>query len=255
MVIVFYHTAHRFWERFKGVMGKKENFTPVFFPHCQSVHTFFVLQPIHLVWVDKDGRILSIDKNVPGRRIRTNRQAFGVLEFPEKYSLLSLTVGTKIQRIENKKRTQKFTFSKTSITQEESGQVLVEAAFMLPVLLFIVFGFVQLGLAITELQKLTHVVNYATQVGSITNDNRQISGAVEEFYNPTNITVAVESKRHGTQTVINDTDRRYQDVITVQLQYPFNIQVPFFSVSIINLQTQASARVLCQSDNPPYHCN
>lgn len=38
--------------------------------------------PLHLVWLDRDGRVLGIDRRVPPNRVRSRRDAAAVLEVP-----------------------------------------------------------------------------------------------------------------------------------------------------------------------------
>ncbi len=38
--------------------------------------------PLDLVWLDRDGRVLAVDRRVPSRRLRSRRDAFAVLEVP-----------------------------------------------------------------------------------------------------------------------------------------------------------------------------
>ena len=59
-----------FFERMRGLLGRDglpegEVFV---FPHCGSVHTFGMRFAIDVVFLDRDGRVLSIRENVrPGR--------------------------------------------------------------------------------------------------------------------------------------------------------------------------------------------
>jgi hypothetical protein len=38
--------------------------------------------PLDLVWLDRDGRVIAVDRRVPPNRIRTRRDAAAVLEIP-----------------------------------------------------------------------------------------------------------------------------------------------------------------------------
>lgn len=51
-------------------------------PRCRSIHTFGMRFPLHLVWLDRDGRVLGIDRRVPPNRVRSRRDAAAVLEVP-----------------------------------------------------------------------------------------------------------------------------------------------------------------------------
>jgi trehalose synthase len=51
-------------------------------PACSSVHTFGMRFPLDLVFLDRDGRPLSIRREVPPRRVAWDRRARAVLELP-----------------------------------------------------------------------------------------------------------------------------------------------------------------------------
>jgi len=137
--------------------------------------------------------------------------------------------------------------------RDQSGQALSETALILPLLFLIVFGFLQLGLAIADKQKLLYVTNYATQVGSLTNNDLKISGAIEEFYDGGEIIFDIES-HDGDGNVISNINRKYKDVLTVNLQKPFFLTIPFWEVAVNETQTSSSAKVLCTNPDPPYTC-
>jgi uncharacterized membrane protein (UPF0127 family) len=51
-------------------------------PRCSSVHTFGMRFALDLYFLDRDGRVLSVRRRVPPRRIVWCRGAFAVLEVP-----------------------------------------------------------------------------------------------------------------------------------------------------------------------------
>jgi trehalose synthase len=51
-------------------------------PRCRSVHTFGMRFPLDLVFLDRDGRPCSIRRELPPRRIASDRRASAVLELP-----------------------------------------------------------------------------------------------------------------------------------------------------------------------------
>ena len=131
---------------------------------------------------------------------------------------------------------------------------MTETALLLPLLFLIVFGFLQLGLAIAEKQKLLYVTHYAVQVGSLTNNDLKIAGAIEEFYTDDDILFNIENQDNQTGNPIPSTSRQYQDILTVSLQKPFLLSIPFFEIEVMNSETSASAKVLCTNTIPPYTC-
>lgn len=51
-------------------------------PRCSSVHTFGMRFPLDLYFLDREGRVLSIRRRVPPRRVLWQRGAAAVLEIP-----------------------------------------------------------------------------------------------------------------------------------------------------------------------------
>jgi uncharacterized membrane protein (UPF0127 family) len=51
-------------------------------PRCSSVHTFGMRFPLDLFFLDADGRVLSVRRRVPPRRVAWQRGARAVLEVP-----------------------------------------------------------------------------------------------------------------------------------------------------------------------------
>ena len=51
-------------------------------PRCRSVHTFGMRFALDLVWLDRDGDVVRVDRDVPPRRLRTCLRARSVVEAP-----------------------------------------------------------------------------------------------------------------------------------------------------------------------------
>ncbi len=49
-------------------------------PRTRSIHTFWMRFALDLVWLDRDGAVVRVDEDVPGRRTRSCRQAASVVE-------------------------------------------------------------------------------------------------------------------------------------------------------------------------------
>jgi hypothetical protein len=49
-------------------------------PRCRSVHTFTMRFALDLVWLDREGGVVRIDRAVPPRRLRTCLRARSVVE-------------------------------------------------------------------------------------------------------------------------------------------------------------------------------
>jgi uncharacterized protein len=51
-------------------------------PRCRSVHTFGMRYLLDLVWLDADGRVIAVERQVRPWRVRSCRAAAAVLELP-----------------------------------------------------------------------------------------------------------------------------------------------------------------------------
>jgi len=75
--------ATAFWVRFMGLMGKKAIGTDegIFFPHCNSVHTFFMRFPIDVIYLSQSGEVLRVYESVsPWRLLLPAKRVKHVLE-------------------------------------------------------------------------------------------------------------------------------------------------------------------------------
>lgn len=226
-----------FWQRLCGVRHKGPNFSPLYIPHCTMVHSLGMKYRIKLYWVNQKGLILKIETLNPWR-IKIHREAFGVVETPLNHPEL----GTINENI----------FHRASKAHRFGGQALVESVLILPFLLFLIIGFFQLGLKIIDLQRLNHAVAYAAQVGSITNDDTHINGALQSLYKEEDIVLQIQSFDGHTHTPINHNQRRYQDLIRVIVaqKKPHN----WIFERLLPLQSEASSTVICPEEQAPYTC-
>jgi uncharacterized protein len=51
-------------------------------PRTRSVHTFGMRFALDLYWLDRNGRVIRVDRAVPPRRVRACRAARAVVELP-----------------------------------------------------------------------------------------------------------------------------------------------------------------------------
>jgi len=74
--------ARRFAERRKGLAKLDELPAGVGLRihRCNSIHTFGMRFSLDLVWLDRDGRVLRVDRDVPRRRQRLCVRAKSVVE-------------------------------------------------------------------------------------------------------------------------------------------------------------------------------
>ena len=51
-------------------------------PRCRSVHTFGMRFALDLIWLDRQGEVVRVDRDIPPRRLRTCLRARSVVETP-----------------------------------------------------------------------------------------------------------------------------------------------------------------------------
>ena len=68
--------CNNFKTRFLGLMGKKNIQDIYVFPHCNSIHTFFMRESIDVVLLKKDGTVIKTIENLkPWRMIIPQKNA------------------------------------------------------------------------------------------------------------------------------------------------------------------------------------
>ncbi|MEG0025987.1 MAG: DUF192 domain-containing protein [Bacilli bacterium] len=76
-------TCQSFFSRLKGNMFKKTIKNGLCFPHCNSIHTFFMFTKIDVIMTDINHQILFIYKKLsPFKIILPKKAVFYVYEFP-----------------------------------------------------------------------------------------------------------------------------------------------------------------------------
>ena len=81
--------AESFKDKLFGLMNKKNIYYGLLIKNCKSIHTFFMLEPIDVLLLDKDNKILSIKRNVTPNKIVifSNKKRTNILELPSNSSL------------------------------------------------------------------------------------------------------------------------------------------------------------------------
>ena len=80
--------AESFKDKLFGLMNKKNIDYGLLIKNCKSIHTFFMLEPIDVLLLDKDNKILSIKRNVTPNKIVifSNKKRTNILELPSNSS-------------------------------------------------------------------------------------------------------------------------------------------------------------------------
>ena len=77
------HDCVSFYDRFRGLMFTRNIDYCLRFKNCNSIHTFFMLEPIDVVMTDIDNNVLFIFNNVrPWRVILPKKGVYNTYEFP-----------------------------------------------------------------------------------------------------------------------------------------------------------------------------
>ena len=85
------------FNRFTGLMFKKEIKGILCFPKCNSIHTFFMFKSIDVIMTDKSGKILYIFKNIkPWRIILPKKNVYYTFELKPNYINFKLNEKIKV---------------------------------------------------------------------------------------------------------------------------------------------------------------
>lgn len=90
------------FERMKGLMGKKNIDFGLLFNHCNNIHTFFMKEPIDVIYIDKNGIIVALDNPiVPWRLGRLIFKGKHLVELPEgTINKFDIKIGQKVTFLE-----------------------------------------------------------------------------------------------------------------------------------------------------------
>lgn len=97
--------ARSFPARTIGLIGRSW-VTPMLFPRCHSIHTFFMRLPVDIVCLDRDNRVVrSIQGVRPWRVVSGGRRTQSILELPAgSVRKKGLGVGDQVEYLEKATR-------------------------------------------------------------------------------------------------------------------------------------------------------
>lgn len=72
---IYIFDANRFFLRLRGLIGRElqDDFGLLLTP-CNQIHTFFMKQPIDVIYLTKENKILFIEEQVPPNLIKKKRK-------------------------------------------------------------------------------------------------------------------------------------------------------------------------------------
>lgn len=81
--------AKTFKEKLIGLMNKKNIDYGLLIENCKSIHTFFMLENIDILLLDKDNRVLMINRDIKPNKVLVfkNKKRTNILELPSNSSL------------------------------------------------------------------------------------------------------------------------------------------------------------------------
>ena len=83
---IFLIECKTFFQRLKGFMFETKIDHALMFNHCNSIHTFFMKQPIDVIFCNQENIILYYYKNLlPGKVILPKKKVKKVYELPINY--------------------------------------------------------------------------------------------------------------------------------------------------------------------------
>jgi uncharacterized membrane protein (UPF0127 family) len=178
--------------RLQGVFFRKgfSGCHAVLLRRCSCVHSVGLRIWLSAVFMDREDRVLSI-KVLPPNRTRCQPGAHSVLEVTTHSPLLEyIRVGDKLffdrpesvlekqpTSLKSRCNSQKFDRFRYTTRKQEVGASMVEFLLIAPVLCFLGFGIVQLGLVYHAQNVLSYATFEAARVGAVKNAN---SGAMKE---------------------------------------------------------------------------
>jgi Flp pilus assembly protein TadG len=118
--------------------------------------------------------------------------------------------------------------------RNERGQAIVEFALVVPILVAIVLGIVEFGIAFNHYQTLTAAVGTGARTGAVTHDAASVEGVVEDAaggLDPSKLEVDVRSDWVSGHTV------------TVTATYPYSIDILGIVVKQGDLTSKTVQRV------------
>jgi Flp pilus assembly protein TadG len=124
--------------------------------------------------------------------------------------------------------------------KDERGQSMVEMALVLPILLLLFVGIIDVGRVIYSYAHLQMAAQETVRLGGLDKNDQTITDFAHQYVklgDPAKLAVTITP---------NDTERHSGDYVTVQLRYPFTLNTPFISMllpSPFYLETESTIRV------------
>jgi len=136
------------------------------------------------------------------------------------------------------------------IFYNKKGQSAVEMAIILPVLLFLLFAIVNMGLYMHAHLQVAFATHQGVRIGALTNENLKIKGAINNSLqnlrdHTTRTNVIIEplsesSRERGDDLKVTVV---YSYPMPINFQLPFGVTSPFFSRDSIVVKSVAVSKI------------
>lgn len=136
------------------------------------------------------------------------------------------------------------------IFHNKKGQSAVEMAIILPVLLFLLFAIVNIGLYMHANLQVAFATQQGVRIGALTNDNLKIKGAINNSLqnlrdNTTRTNVIIEPLNESSRERGDDLKVTviYSYPMPINFQLPFGVTSPFFNRDSIVVKSVAVSKI------------
>jgi hypothetical protein len=124
--------------------------------------------------------------------------------------------------------------------KDERGQSMVEMALLLPILLLIMVGIIDLGRFIYSYAHLQMAAQETVRLGGLNQNDQAITEFAHQYVN------LGDKDKLQIDITPNDVGRHSGDYVTVKLKYPFTLYTPLISTlfpSPLFIETDSTIRV------------
>lgn len=122
----------------------------------------------------------------------------------------------------------------------KKGQALLEFAIIFPMLIMILLGIYEIGIALSVQQTITYAAREGARTGALTNSNSQIESAIQ--------TAVHFMDKNNNRTTIritpeNENSRQRGDTLTIKIEYILPLKILYFISNDLTLTSQAMSRI------------
>ena len=119
----------------------------------------------------------------------------------------------------------------------EQGNALIEATFVLPILILLLFGIIQFGTVLTAKQALSHATYEGARLGALTNNEEKIKERIKQSIAPLEVSrLSINIQPFSHQRGSN---------IHIETEYQVPLTIPFLNHDELTISSQADSRSEC----------